>query len=135
MYIKLKIAIQGTKDVYIPTLSRFINNHCSFWKLTFDHQAKVTSEVRKSVYNIEMDFKQFFTWLETTSVFITYILRTTCRSSSPELFSKKGVLLQICSIFTIEHSCSHTFAWMFSRKLSKLFVEHLFWKTHLGDCF
>ena len=30
---------------------------------------------------------------------------------------------------------SHTFAWMFSCKLSKLFVEHLSWNTPLGDYF
>ena len=30
---------------------------------------------------------------------------------------------------------SHTFACMFSCKLSKLFVEHLSWNTPLGDCF
>ena len=52
------------------------------------------------------------------------------RSSSPEVFSEKGVLLQICSIFTEEYSWSHTFAWIFSCKLSKLFVEH-FLEKHL----
>ena len=97
-------------------------------QLIFGYQAKVTYKVRKSVYNIEMYFKQFFTCLERTSTFITSIFRTIYRSSSPEVFSKKGVLLQICSIFTEEYSWSHTFAWMFSCKLSKLFVEQLSWK-------
>ena len=116
------------RRIYPPSLSYFINSQCGFWKPTFGHQAKVTYKVRKSVYNIEMYFKQFFTCLERTSTFITSIFRTIYRSSSPEVFSKKGVLLQICSIFTEEYSWSHTFAWMFSCKLSKLFVEQLSWK-------
>ena len=96
---------------------------------TFGHQAEVTYKVRKSVYNTEMYFKQFFTCLERTSTFITSIFRTIYRSSSPEVFSKIGVLLQTCSIFTEEYRWSHTFARIFSCKLSKLFVEQLSWKN------
>ena len=101
-------------------LSCFINNH-------HGHQAKVTHKVKKSVYNIEMYFKQFFICLERTSAFTTSIFRTIYRSSSPDL--------QICSIFTEEYSWRNFFAWMFSCKLSKWFVEQLSWKKALGGCF
>ena len=113
-----------------PLLLCFINNQCDFWKLTFGHKANVTHKVRKSVYKIEIYFK-FFTCLEKTFIFITPIFRTIYRSKSPEVFSKKGV----CSIFAEEYSWSHAFARLFSCKLSKWFVEHLSWKTPLGDCF
>ena len=73
-------------DVHISPLSRFINKHYGFWKLTFGHQVKVTYKVRKSVYNIEMHFKQFFTYLERTSTFITSIIRTIYWTNSPEVF-------------------------------------------------
>ena len=124
LYIKLKIAIQVPKTyIYTPS---FVFYPQPLWLL---------NKVRKSVYNTEMHFKHLFTCLERNSTFITSIFRTIYRNSSPEVFSKKDVLLQICSIFTEEYSWSHTFAWMFTSKLSKSFVEHLSWKTPLGDCF
>ena len=89
LYIKLKIVIQVLKTDMSPPLSCFINNDDGLWKLTFGHQAKVTYQVIKSVYNIEMYLKQFFTCLERTSRFITSIFTTIYRSSSPEVFSKK----------------------------------------------
>ena len=47
-----------------------------------------------------MYFKQFFTFLEKA------------------VFTKKGVLLQVRSIFTEEYPCG-SFAWMFPCKVSK----------------
>ena len=52
---------------------------------------------------MEIYFKGFFNYLEKTSTFITSIFRTIYRSGSPEVFSKNGVLLQICSTFTEEY--------------------------------
>ena len=54
---------------------------------------------------MEFYFKGFFNYLEKTSTFITYIyiFRTIYRSGSPLVFSKNGVLLQICTIFTEEY--------------------------------
>ena len=52
--IKLKIAIQIPKTYTYHPLSRFINNHCGFWKLIFGHQEKVWYKVRKGGYNLEM---------------------------------------------------------------------------------
>ena len=117
------------RRIYTPS---FVFYQQPLWllKTNLGHQAKVTYKVRKSVFNIEIYFKQFFTCLERISTFITSIFRTIYRSSSPEVFFEKGVLLQICSIFAEEYSWSHTFAWMFSCKLSKLFVEH-FLEKHL----
>ena len=94
----------GTKDIYIPPLSCFINKHYDVWKLAFDHQAKIHKKLKykvKRVYNIELYSKQSFTCLERTCTFITSTFRIIYRSSSPEVFSKKGVPLQICSIFRI----------------------------------
>ena len=116
--VKLKIGIQVIKTYIYPLFRLLSTTIGGFWKLTFAHQAKVTYKVRKSVYNIEMYFKQLFTRLKRTSKCITSIFRTIYRSSSPEVFRKKGVLLQICSIFTKEYSWRHTFAWIFSCKLS-----------------
>ena len=50
-----------------------------------------------------MYLNQYFTYLERTSIFIASIFRTIYRSSSPEVFSKNGVCMQICSIFTEEY--------------------------------
>ena len=108
----------GTKDEHIHPLSCFINNHDSFWKLNFGHQAKVTQKVRKSAYNIKRYLKQFFTFLEKTSAFIISLLRAIYRSSYPDIFTKKGILLQVRSIITEEYPCG-TFVWMLYCKLSK----------------
>ena len=97
------IATQIPKTYIYPHLLCFFNNHIGIWKRIFGHQVKLTYKVRKSVFIIEMYFKQFFTCLERTSTFITSIFRTTYRSSFPEGFSIKGVLLQICSVFTEEY--------------------------------
>ena len=67
----------GTKDAHIHPLSCFINNHYGLKKLTFGYQAKVTQKNRKSVYNIKMYFKQFFTFLERISTIIIYLERYT----------------------------------------------------------
>ena len=94
--IKLKIAIQVPKTYIYPPLSRFINNHCGFWKLIFGHQAKVSYKVRRGGYNLEMHFRQFFTYIfKPYLVFLTSIFWAIYRSSSPWAFSKKGVLLQV----------------------------------------
>ena len=65
-----------------------------------------------------MYFKQFFTFLERTFTFIISLFRAICRSSSPDVINKKGVLLQVRSICKEEYPCG-TFAWMFSRKMAK----------------
>ena len=79
-----------------------------------------------------MYFKHFFTFLETISTFIISLFRAIYRSSSPDVFTKKGVLLQVRSIFTKEYPCE-TFAWMFSCKLAKYswntFLEKHLWMT------
>ena len=135
LYRKLKIAIQVPKTYIYPLFCVLSTTTLVSKNWPLATKRKGTYKGRKSVYNIEMYFKQFFTSLKRTSTFITIIFRALYRSSSPEVFSEKGVLPQICSIFTEEYSWSHTFAWMFSCKLSKLFVEHLSWKAPLGDCF
>ena len=96
---KNKACNSGTKDAHIHPLSCFINKHYGFWKLIFAHQAKVTQKVTKSVYNIKMYFKQFFTFLERTSTFITSLFRAIYRSSYPDVFTKKGVLLKVVFLF------------------------------------
>ena len=121
----------------------FFNNHYGFWKPTFVHQVNVTYKVRKRVYNIEMYFKQFFTWLKRTSTFITALFRTLYRGNSPNVFSKKGALLQICSILTEEYPCRSVISIMLKshfcivalQQTVQIFTEHLSWKTPLGDCF
>ena len=92
----------GTKEAHILLLSCFINNHYGF----FGHQAKVTQKVRKSVNNIKIYFKQFFTFLKRTFAFIISLFRATYRSSSPDVFTKKVVLIQVSSIFTEEYPWS-----------------------------
>ena len=84
-----KLKTQEPKTYITPSLSCFINNCYGFWNLTFGHQAKVTYKVRKSVYNIEMYFKQISTCLEKTSAFITSTFRTIYISSLLEVLSKK----------------------------------------------
>ena len=79
-----------------------------------------------------MYVKQFFTFLERSSTFIIALFRVIYRSKSSDVFSKKGVLLQVRSTFTEEFICG-TFAWMFSCKLSNYsynaFLEKHFWMT------
>ena len=79
-----------------------------------------------------MYIKQFFNFLERTSTFIISLFRVIYRSSSSDVFNKKGILLQVRSIFTEEFICG-TFAWMFSCKLSNylhnVFLEKHFWMT------
>ena len=65
-----------------------------------------------------MYFKQLFTFLERTSTFIISLLSVIYRSSSPDVFIKKGVLLHLGSIITEEYPCG-TFPWMLSCKLAK----------------
>ena len=96
---KNKTCNSGTKDAHIHPLPCFINNHYGFWKITFGYQAKVTQKVRKSVYNIKTYFKQFFNFLERTSTFIIALFRAIYRSSYPDVFTKKGVLLQVVFLF------------------------------------
>ena len=125
--IKLKVKFRYQRRT-LDSFSCFSNNHYGF----FDHQAKGTQKVRKSVNDIKMYFKQFFTFLERTFTFRISLFRATYRSSSPDAFTKKGVLLQVRSIFTEEYPCG-TFAWMFSCKLSKYsqdtFLEKHLWMT------
>ena len=80
-------------------------------------------------------------YLEPHLDFLTSVFKTIYRSSSPQVLYKKGVLLQICSIFIKEYTCrsvismklSYTFAWMFFCKLSKYsqntFLEKHIWVT------
>ena len=86
----------------------------------------------KSVYNIKRYFKQFFTFLERTSTFIISLFRAIYRSSYPDVFTRKCVLLQLRSIVTEEYPCG-TFACIFSCKLSKYswntFLEKHLWMT------
>ena len=96
---KNKTCNSGTKDAHIHPLPCFINNHYGFWKITFGYQAKVTQKVRKSVYNIKTYFKQFFNFLERTSTFIIALFRAIYRSSYSDVFTKKGVLLQVVFLF------------------------------------
>ena len=96
---KNKTCNSGTKDAHIHPLPCFISNHYGFWKITFGYQAKVTQKVRKSVYNIKTYFKQFFNFLERTSTFIIALFRAIYRSSYPDVFTKKGVLLQVVFLF------------------------------------
>ena len=102
--LPLRLQLRYQRRIYTPFFV-FFNNHIVIWKLIFGHQVKLTYKVRKSVFITEMYFKKFFTCLERTSTFITSIFRTIYRSSFPEVFSIKGVLLQISSIFTEEYSC------------------------------
>ena len=126
--IKLKIAIQLPKT-HIYTLARVLSTTTTASLAT---KRKLRKKVRKSVNNVKKYFKQLFTFLETTSVFIISIFRVIYRSSSPDAFTKKDVLLQVRSIFTEEYPCE-TFAWMFSCKLSKYLQntssEKHFWVT------
>ena len=79
-----------------------------------------------------MYVKQFFTFLERSSTFIIALFRVIYRSSSSDVFSKKGVLLQVRSVFIEAYIC-RTFAWMFSCKLSNYsynaFLEKHLWMT------
>ena len=115
------------RRIYTPSLV-FYQQPLWFLKtnITFGHQAEVTYKVRKSVCNIEMYFKQFFTCLERNPKFITSIFRTIYRSSSPEVLSKKGVPLQMCSMFTEEYRWRQTFAWMWKWMQHMLAGIHLF---------
>ena len=99
-----KIATQIPKTYIYPLFCVFQQPHCHL-KTNLWPPVKLTYKVRKSVFITEMYFKKFFTCLERTSTFITSIFRTIYRSSFPEVFSIKGVLLQTSSIFTEEHSC------------------------------
>ena len=90
----------GTKVAHIHPPSCFINDHYRLWKITICHQAKVTQKVRKKVSNIKMYFNQFFILLERTSTFIIFLFRVIYRSSSPDVFTKNGVLLLLRSIAT-----------------------------------
>ena len=74
----------GTKDAHINPLLCFINNHHD----VFGHQRK-SPKVRKSINNIKMYFKQFFTFLQRTPTFIISLLKAIYRSSSPGAFTKK----------------------------------------------
>ena len=70
--IKLKIAIQVPKT-YVYSLFRVLST-LRFWKLIFDHQAKVSYKVRKGGCNIEVYFKQFFSLLrENLYIYNLYI--------------------------------------------------------------
>ena len=132
LHIKLKVAIQVLKTYIVC----FINNYYSFWKLTFGHQAKIMYKVRNSILlNWNVFQTVFYMLIEKTSTFVTSIFRTTYRSSSLEVLSKKGVLLHVCCVFTEEYSWSHIFSWIFSCKLCKFFVEQIYRKKPLGDCF
>ena len=79
-----------------------------------------------------MYIKQFFNFLERTSTFIISLFRVIYRSSSSDVFTKKGFLLQVRSIFTEEFPRG-TFAWMFICKLSNYsyntFLEKHLWMT------
>ena len=82
-----KIAIEKPKT-YIcntPLLCFINNNHTS-------GLAKIMFKVRRGFLHA-----QYFTCLWRTYVKNVY------RRSSPEVFSKKGILLQICCIFTEEY--------------------------------
>ena len=77
--IRLKIAVQIPKTYIYPSFVFYQQ----LLKTNISDQAKVLYKVRKSGYNIEMYFKQFFTCLERTSTFIiASIFRTIYRSSS-----------------------------------------------------
>ena len=76
-----------------------------------------------------MYFKQFFTFLERTSTFIISLFRVIYRSKSPDVFIKKGFLLQLRSIITEEYPC-RTFPWMLSCKLAK--YTHTFLENTSG---
>ena len=62
---------------------------CEFRKVN-SFQMKVTRKNRKSVYNIKMYFRKFFTLLERTSTFTTSIFRAIYKSSSPDDYTKKA---------------------------------------------
>ena len=86
-----KIVIQIPKAYIYPTpLSCFINN-CGFWS------SKITFKVRQ----------RFFTCLLFCGLMkILYIYNLYVKNGSlkePDVFSKKGVQLQICCIFTEEY--------------------------------
>ena len=66
------------------------------------------------------------------------MLKTFYRMSSPDVFSKKVVLLQICFIFLEEYPYRSVreLTLLHGRSpVNWLNVEHLSWKTPLGDCF
>ena len=91
MMFGAKIVIQIPKAYIYPTpLSCFINN-CGFWP------SKITFKVRQ----------RFFTCLLFCGLMkILYIYNVYVKNGSlkePDVFSKKGVQLQICCIFTEEY--------------------------------
>ena len=91
MMFGAKIVIQIPKAYIYPTpLSCFINN-CGFWP------SKITFKVRQ----------RFFTCLLFCGLRkILYIYNVYVKNGSlkePDVFSKKGVQLQICCIFTEEY--------------------------------
>ena len=128
--------------MYTPSFVFFRQPH---WLLKTNFSPSSETRIKSSkkcLYYLNV-FQTVFTCLERTSTFITSILRTIYRSSFPELFSIKGVLscryvayLQKNTHAKVwfQYIWSHTFAWMFSCKLSKLFVR-LSWKAPLSDCF
>ena len=86
-----KIVIEIPKTyIYVTPLSCFID--CCFWP------SENTCKVRQGFLTA-----QYFTCLSRTSIFITSMLKTVYRMISPDMFSKKGVLLQICFIFLKEY--------------------------------
>ena len=116
---KFKIAIQVPKT-HIYTLFRVLST-------TTPASLAIKRKLRKTLEKVliilkcispSYMYKIFFTSLERTSIFIISLFRAISRSSSPDAFTKKGVLLQLRSMFRGEYPC-RTFAWIFSCKLSK----------------
>ena len=112
LYRKLKIAIQVPKTYIYPLFCVLSTTTLVSKNWPLATKRKGTYKGRKSVYNIEMYFKQFFTSLVRTSTFITSIFRAIYRSNSQKVFSKKGVLLVYASLqkntveVTLLHGCS-----------------------------
>ena len=112
LYRKLKIAIQVPKTYIYPLFCVLSTTTLVSKNWPLATKRKGTYKGRKSVYNIEMYFKQFFTSLVRTSTFITSIFRGIYRSNSQKVFSKKGVLLVYASLqkntveVTLLHGCS-----------------------------